>query len=47
MIVDDLDYSPLLALTNLTELRVMPTRGMSPSHDELSSAIDALETLPC
>jgi hypothetical protein len=33
MIVDDLDYSPLLSLGNLTEVRVMPARGMCPSHD--------------
>lgn len=46
MIVDDLDYSPVLSLGNLREARVMPARGMRPSHDELRAAIPALERLP-
>jgi len=46
IIVDDLDYSPLLSLGNLREVRVMPARGMRPSHDELRAAIPALEPLP-
>lgn len=45
MIVDDLDYSPLLELDHLKELRVMPARGMRPSHEELCAAIPALEPL--
>jgi hypothetical protein len=43
--VDDLDYSPLLDLHNLRELRVARVRGMHPSHDELSAAVPALEPL--
>jgi len=46
MIVDDLDYSPLLSLDSLKEVRVMRARGMSPSHDELCAALPALEPLP-
>jgi hypothetical protein len=46
MIVDDLDYSPLLDLDNLKEVRVMPTKGMRPSHQDLCEAIPALEALP-
>lgn len=46
MIVDDLDYSPLLSLGNLKEVRVMAVRGMRPSHDELCAAIPALAALP-
>lgn len=34
VIVDDLDYSPLLNLPGLTEVRVMATRGMQPTHDD-------------
>ncbi|MET7279273.1 hypothetical protein ABZS29_13645 [Kribbella sp. NPDC005582] len=33
--VDDLDYTPLLSLSNLRKVRVMATRGMTPAHDEL------------
>jgi hypothetical protein len=40
--VDDLDYSPLLSLNGLDEVRVMATRGMRPTHDELCAAIPAL-----
>jgi hypothetical protein len=46
MIVDDLDYSPLLSLGSLKDIRVMPARGMRPSHDELCAAIPALKPLP-
>ena len=46
LIVDDLDYSPLLALGNLKEVRVMAARGMRPSHDALCAAIPALAALP-
>lgn len=35
VVVDDLDYSPLLALPNLKSVRVMKVRGMRPGHDEL------------
>jgi hypothetical protein len=35
MIVDDLDYSPILDLPNLEGVRVMKVRGMRPSHEEL------------
>jgi len=35
LIVDDLDYHPLLSLPNLQKVRVMETRGMSPSKEEL------------
>jgi hypothetical protein len=35
VVVDDLDYSPLLALPNLKAVRVMKVRGMRPDHDEL------------
>lgn len=43
--VDDMDYSPLLSLTNLTEIRIARVRGMRPSHDELSALIPALQPL--
>jgi len=33
--VDDLDYTPLLSLSNLKKVRVMATQGMTPAHDEL------------
>ncbi len=46
VIVDDLDYSPLLDLAGLTEVRVMAARGMRPTHDELSAAIPALAPRP-
>ena len=35
LIVDDLDYRPLLSLPNLQKVRVMETRGMTPSKEEL------------
>jgi hypothetical protein len=35
LIVDDLDYSPLLRLPNLQAVRVMAARGMQPPIDEL------------
>lgn len=35
LIVDDLDYSPLLHLPRLQSVRVMKVRGMEPEHDEL------------
>jgi hypothetical protein len=39
IIVDDLDYSPLLSLPRLRSVRVMKTRGMKPSHEDLKSAL--------
>jgi hypothetical protein len=38
LIVDDLDYSPILDLPALDEVRVMRARGMRPSYDELKAA---------
>ena len=35
LIVDDLDYHPLLSLPHLMKVRVMTTRGMSPPIEEL------------
>jgi hypothetical protein len=35
LIVDDLDYSPLLRIPNLKAVRVMAARGMRPPIDEL------------
>lgn len=35
LIVDDLDYQPLLSLPNLRKVRVMATRGMVPPIDDL------------
>ena len=35
LVVDDLDYHPLLSLGRLESVRVMAVRGMQPSHDEL------------
>ena len=35
LIVDDLDYHPLLSLPNLQKVRVMAARGMVPSMEEL------------
>ncbi|PWJ24337.1 hypothetical protein ATK17_0425 [Branchiibius hedensis] len=35
LIVDDLDYGPLLELPSLRAVRVMKVRGMRPNHDEL------------
>lgn len=43
LIVDDLDYSPLLDLPALRSARVKKVRGMRPSHEELCAAIPALE----
>lgn len=34
---DDLDYGPVLALPNLTSVRVMEVRGMRPSIDVLKA----------
>ena len=35
LVVDDLDYTPLLHLPRLRSVRVMKVRSMQPSHDEL------------
>lgn len=35
VVVDDLDYGPLLDLPKLRSVRVMKVRGMRPEHDEL------------
>lgn len=35
LIVDDLDYSPLLDLPKLRSVRVMKVRGMQPEYNEL------------
>lgn len=35
VVVDDLDYTPLLALPELKSVRVMAVRGMRPPHGEL------------
>ncbi len=35
LIVDDLDYTPLLSLSNLQKVRIMAARGMTPPYDEL------------
>jgi len=35
VIVDDLDYSPILELPKLEAVRVMKTRGMRPTYEEL------------
>ena len=35
VVVDDLDYSPLLDLPKLRSVRAMKVRGMRPEHDEL------------
>jgi len=37
--VDDRDYSPLMRLPNLEQVRVMKTRGMRPSIEELKAAL--------
>jgi hypothetical protein len=42
MIVDSLDYAPLLRLPQLKTLRVMKARGMRPSWEELAESIAAL-----
>ena len=39
LIVDDLDYHPLLSLPNLQMVRVMATRGMKPRIEELISRL--------
>ncbi|WP_269937331.1 hypothetical protein [Arthrobacter sp. HY1533] len=39
IIVDDLDYSPLLRMPNLESVRVRPAQGMRPTIDELKSAL--------
>lgn len=39
VIVDDQDYSPLLCLPNLQNVRAMATRGMSPTIDELKALL--------
>lgn len=43
IVVDDLDYSPLLSHQDLQVARVMKVRGMKPSHEDLRSAIRKLE----
>ena len=45
IVVDDLDYSPVLALNDLAVCQVALARGMKPSHDELSRQIPALEPI--
>jgi hypothetical protein len=42
MIVDSLDYAPLLHLPQLKTLRVMKARGMTPKWEELVASIPAL-----
>jgi hypothetical protein len=37
IIVDDLDYSPILELPNLQAVRVMKTRGMRPTYEQLAT----------
>ena len=39
LIVDDKDYSPLLALPNLNAVRFMKARGMRPPYEELKSRL--------
>ncbi|MBS44074.1 MAG: hypothetical protein CMH83_13105 [Nocardioides sp.] len=39
LLVQDLDFSPLLDLPNLEWVRVMETRGMKPSRDHLMSQL--------
>lgn len=41
-IVDSADYSPFLALTNVDDLWITASRGMSPRMDELEAALPAL-----
>lgn len=38
MIVDDLDYSPILDLSALEQVRVMQASGMRPAYDELKAS---------
>lgn len=40
---DDLDYAPVLALPNLTSVRVMAVRGMRPSIDVLKAETPWIE----
>ena len=42
MIVDSLDYAPLLQLPHLENLRVMKARGMRPRWEELVESFPAL-----
>jgi len=37
IIVDDLDYSPILDLPNLEAVRVMKARGMAPPYEQLAA----------
>jgi len=39
IIVDDLDYTPLLALPRLKSVRVMNAHGMTPTHEQLKAAL--------
>lgn len=39
VIVDDLDYTPLLDLPRLRSVRVMKVRGMQPDHEELRRSL--------
>jgi len=39
IIVDDLDYTPILAVPTLEAVRVMAARGMRPSYEELKVAV--------
>ncbi len=39
IIVDDLDYTPILAVPALEAVRVMAARGMRPSYEELKAAV--------
>ena len=39
LIVDDLDYSPLLRLPMLQAVRVAEASGIAPSYDELRSLL--------
>ncbi|WP_427886080.1 hypothetical protein ACQHIV_26350 [Kribbella sp. GL6] len=35
LIVDDLDYTPLLSVPNLKKVRIRAVRGVTPTYDEL------------
>lgn len=39
IIVDDLDYTPILAIPALRAVRVMAARGMRPTYEELRAAL--------
>jgi len=39
IIVDDLDYTPVLALPRLKSVRVMNARGMTPTFEQLEAAL--------